>query len=298
MKNTIFDSNTKLPLVSVGIPIRNAENRLALVIEGVLAQSYPNLEIIISDNASTDDSLAIARAFSNMDNRIKVYSSEINRGFVNFKLCLESSSGVFFVWIADDDWHSNTFVEDCVSCLLSNIDTITATSVDCFEGKEREVTSWRTTELIDESASVRKRSLYKCMFQSQGFFYGVHRTDLLRSIKFPPRFIPGWDWLIILQLASKGKIRRLKGNPQIILGSGQSQRPLYNRLIRRKILDFFLPFFNVLILGFKLKLFHGIREKLDFLFFWLKSELTLFLWDLNLVRHVIKIGLGKISRRS
>ncbi|MBI2183620.1 MAG: glycosyltransferase [Thaumarchaeota archaeon] len=60
------------PLVSVVIPARNEEKNLARTLESVTAQDYPNIEVIVVDDASTDSTLSIARSYASRDKRIRV----------------------------------------------------------------------------------------------------------------------------------------------------------------------------------------------------------------------------------
>ncbi len=70
--------NTATPLVSVAIPLYNNERFIAETIESVLCQSMPDFELLIYDDASTDNSLEIARSYT--DNRIRIVTSDSNLG--------------------------------------------------------------------------------------------------------------------------------------------------------------------------------------------------------------------------
>lgn len=66
-------------MITVGIPIYNAENYLADAIKSVLVQSYPHWELILIDDGSNDNSLHIAQEFATKDNRIRVISDGLNK---------------------------------------------------------------------------------------------------------------------------------------------------------------------------------------------------------------------------
>ena len=72
--------NVNSPLVSVGLPVFNGEMGLAMALNALLKQDYINLEIIISDNGSTDRTPEICEEFLKKDKRIKYYRSSENRG--------------------------------------------------------------------------------------------------------------------------------------------------------------------------------------------------------------------------
>ena len=70
------------PLVSIGVPVYNGERLLGRTLESLLAQTYTHLEIIISDNASTDSTPAIAREFADRDPRVRYVRNETNIGAI------------------------------------------------------------------------------------------------------------------------------------------------------------------------------------------------------------------------
>jgi glycosyltransferase involved in cell wall biosynthesis len=92
------------PLVSIGIPVYNGEEYLAQALDSVLGQDYSNLEIVISDNASTDGTSELCRRYAAADRRIRYFRNESNLGVVrNFGQAVLRSSGTYFMWLAHDD---------------------------------------------------------------------------------------------------------------------------------------------------------------------------------------------------
>ena len=69
-----------IPRVSVGVPVYNGEKYLAATVESILNQTYSDLELIVSDNGSTDGTRAICEAFAARDPRFRYYREEINSG--------------------------------------------------------------------------------------------------------------------------------------------------------------------------------------------------------------------------
>lgn len=106
------------PLVSIGLPVYNGERYLAETLDALLAQTYTNIEIIIFDNASTDGTQALCRAYALKDSRVRYYRNERNLGAArNYNLTVEHARGVYFKWAAHDDLCRPTFIEACVSVL-------------------------------------------------------------------------------------------------------------------------------------------------------------------------------------
>lgn len=104
------------PLVSVGIPTYNRPDGLRRTLECITSQTYANLEIIVSDNASPgEETESIVREFMAGDTRIIYYRQPENLGsMLNFRFVLEKATGEYFMWAADDDEWENTFVSFCV----------------------------------------------------------------------------------------------------------------------------------------------------------------------------------------
>ena len=93
------------PLISIGIPTYNRAAGIKKTLDSIFSQSYKNLEIIVSDNASTDPEVKIVlEKYSIQDKRVKVYTQKENIGMVrNFNYVAEVANGEYFMWKADDD---------------------------------------------------------------------------------------------------------------------------------------------------------------------------------------------------
>jgi len=90
------------PLVSIGLPFFNSEKTLKRTIRSILLQTYPNWELILIDDGSTDNSLAIAQSFE--DPRIKIYSNSMNIGLVgSLNKAIALSKGKYFARMDADD---------------------------------------------------------------------------------------------------------------------------------------------------------------------------------------------------
>jgi len=107
------------PLVSVGIPTYNRPDGLRQAMGDICAQTFQNLEIIVSDNASPDpQNILVAEQFAAGDRRIRVFAQPSNIGpLSNFEFVLRHATGKYFMWAADDDRWQDWFVERCVVAL-------------------------------------------------------------------------------------------------------------------------------------------------------------------------------------
>ncbi len=104
------------PLVSIGIPTYSRPEGLRRTLECITAQTYRNLEIIVSDNSSPGlETQRVVESFMSNDRRVSYHRQNINRGaFSNFKFVLKASTGQYFMWAADDDEWRLEFVETCL----------------------------------------------------------------------------------------------------------------------------------------------------------------------------------------
>jgi glycosyltransferase involved in cell wall biosynthesis len=93
------------PLVSVCVAAYNAEGFISDAINSILKQTYNNLEVLVLDDCSTDNTLAVVNETSKFDCRLKVYSNEQNLGYLKtFNKLLEMSTGEFICFVDADDW--------------------------------------------------------------------------------------------------------------------------------------------------------------------------------------------------
>lgn len=106
------------PRVTVGLPVYNGEDYLAEAIESILAQTFRDFELVVSDNASTDRTSEICRRYAQQDDRIRYHREETNLGGSwNFNRVVELARGEYFRWAAHDDTIRPSYLERCVGVL-------------------------------------------------------------------------------------------------------------------------------------------------------------------------------------
>ena len=95
------------PVISIGFPVYNGEDYLAQALDGLLAQSFGDFEILLCDNGSNDGSEAIARGYAERDPRVRYHRNAENIGAAgNYNLAFAQASGKYFKWTAHDDDHA------------------------------------------------------------------------------------------------------------------------------------------------------------------------------------------------
>jgi len=113
------------PKVSIGLPVYNGERFLAETIESVLAQTFTDFELIISDNGSSDHTKEICLEYVLRDQRIRCVRSEVNRGASwNYRRVFELSQGKYFRWAPADDLFAPESLAECITTLDANPDAV------------------------------------------------------------------------------------------------------------------------------------------------------------------------------
>ncbi len=205
---TTADEMNDTPLVSVGLPTYNRASRLRRAVESVLAQDYPNLELIISDNASADETQALGEEFRRLDKRVRYVRQPVNLGLIkNFEFVLSQARGEFFVWLADDDWFDPSYLSQCARVLSAQSELGLVCGKDkYYEDGEFLFESIRIN-LLQDSAPERVLSYYR-QVGINGTFYGLMRREQLQRLPFHDTL--AGDWLLVAQVAFLSKVKTLE----------------------------------------------------------------------------------------
>ncbi|WP_041596220.1 glycosyltransferase family 2 protein [Halothece sp. PCC 7418] len=106
------------PRVSIGLPVYNGERFLRETLDSILAQTFEEFELIISDNASTDKTAEICQEYLAKDQRVRYFRNSENLGAArNYNRTFELATGQYFKWAAGDDLLAPEYLERCVAVL-------------------------------------------------------------------------------------------------------------------------------------------------------------------------------------
>jgi glycosyltransferase involved in cell wall biosynthesis len=106
------------PTVTVGLPVFNGERHLRAAIESILGQTFTDLELVVSDNASTDLTPEICREYARTDGRVRYERQATNVGARrNYEIVLSRGRGEYFKWSGHDDVLAPAFLERCAERL-------------------------------------------------------------------------------------------------------------------------------------------------------------------------------------
>ncbi|MCZ7619748.1 MAG: glycosyltransferase [Myxococcota bacterium] len=195
------------PRVSVGIPVYNGAAYLDEAIRSVQAQTLDEIEILISDNGSTDASREIAARRAAGDARIRLVRQAENRGAAwNYNELLRLARAPLFKWTPADDRMAPLHLERCVAALEAAPSAVLAyprTELIDAEGRVTGVYDDRLA--LTESEPWRRAAHFVLAINLCNAVLGVFRRDVLRRTRQIQGFA-GADAVLLLEAALRGQI--------------------------------------------------------------------------------------------
>jgi glycosyltransferase involved in cell wall biosynthesis len=204
-----------MPRVSIGLPVYNGERFLGEALDSLLGQTFADMEIIISDNASTDRTQDICVEYAARDPRIRYSRNPINLGAGrNYNLTVELARGEYFKWAAHDDVCAPAFLEKCVAALDGDPGVVVAyprmTDID-DEGNplpNREKSHIPRAERgSNPTTYVRFWNLMRLDYTVEEIF-GVIRTDVLRRTAMIMNYTDS-DRTLLAELSLYGRLHEV-----------------------------------------------------------------------------------------
>jgi glycosyltransferase involved in cell wall biosynthesis len=193
------------PSVSIGLPVFNGEDYVAEAITSIVSQTYKNIEIIISDNASSDRTGEICRNFAARDSRVRYHRNEQNLGASrNYEISFGMASGAYFKWAADDDVLAPTFIERCVEVLEADREAVLCYSkTTTIDGQGQPVSAGGAYPAID--AAMPHERFRASFFSGETYpVWGLIRTEVLRRTRLLGPFVCH-DRTLLAELALHGR---------------------------------------------------------------------------------------------
>ena len=193
-------------LVSIGVPVYNGGKSLANALDDLSRQTYDPIEILISDNASTDSTRDICESAAQNDPRITYHRNETNIGpAANFFRVMSLARGEYFMWAAHDDHWEPRFVSANVDVLESQPEYIASVSkVQLVPASRRGEYYGGTYPLTGSVRQNVTRYLRNPALNSR--FYAVMRRDpLMACFTGTEMDVWGGDWLVVVKMLKFGK---------------------------------------------------------------------------------------------
>jgi len=232
------------PKVTIGIPAYNGAKTIEKSINSLLAQTFKNFELIISDDASDDETGSICQRYALKDSRILYVRQAQNIGeYSNLEFLLSKAKGKYFMCLANDDWLSPEFVEVNVSALDSNLKFVASTSPNCHEGDENDTNKYIDFNL-EGTTKQRFANFLQNAWISHGIFSSLIRTEVIKNYKNFNFSYAGADWSFNLFLCSKGEINRTKKGLIVFGRFGISMSKNHWKDFRNKPIEFFIPLYE------------------------------------------------------
>ena len=239
------------PKLTIGIPVYNGELFIKKAIESILAQTFTDFELIISDNSSTDSTPKICQDFLNKDNRIQIFTQKKNIGIHrNFNFLLSQAKGEYFAWAAVDDHLDDDFMEknlkvlESNSSIVSSVGKIIPYGVDSLNIDSKLIDTsifpkflknfikhGRHKKMIDAgpvsgNMNYKIRTFFK-ITKSLGRWYGVHRTEQLKKCIIEKPFI-NVEVSVFLNLLRLGDFHEESSTTLYEFDEGISSRGIIN----------------------------------------------------------------------
>lgn len=193
--------NMEMPLVSIIIPSFNSEKFISETIQSVQNQTYNNWELILVDDCSTDETIAIVKEISALDSRIIVSQLDINSGTgIARNVALSMAKGRYIAFLDADDLWKPRKLEKQIDFLLTNKLPFTFSFYDCIneDGK-----------LLDRTVEAPRNLSYQQLFFCNyiGNLTGIYDTNFFGKIAISSiRKRQDWmNWLTILKKIKKAK---------------------------------------------------------------------------------------------
>lgn len=194
------------PLVSVIIATYNQEAIVHETIESVLNQTYKNLEIIISDDASTDKTQYILKKYSNFDPRIKLFLHSKNQGITaNYNFATAQSTGEFIAFFSGDDIMFPEKIKKQMELMQSNHEiSFCHHAVRILEAETGNITKTVTAAYPNNETTIHHilRQL-----GIPGSMTILCRRSVINSPAFHENIKTASDWFQMIEMSMKGKVK-------------------------------------------------------------------------------------------
>lgn len=175
------------PKVSIIVPVYNVENYIKRCLDSIIEQTYKNLEIIIINDESMDNSLSICEEYAQRDERIRIFSQK-NGGLSDARNTgINKATGDYICFIDSDDWVEKDYIQSGIDIVLKNNVKLVVFGYFNSTDKEDAITikGW-----IDKEEKVfSKKEAIKILVEDENIkshaWDKIYKKDLFDDIKFP-----------------------------------------------------------------------------------------------------------------
>ncbi len=173
----------KMPLISIIVPVFNVETYVERCIESLISQSYRNIEIIIVDDGSTDNSGKICDKYRERDSRVKVIHKP-NGGLADARNTgLDKAKGGYIAFVDSDDWVAADYINEMYKVLVLNDSDIAVCKFQRVS--QNRVMSHKSNEI--QKVYIREEAVKQLLYQkiSTSVWGKLYKNDLWNGVRFP-----------------------------------------------------------------------------------------------------------------
>lgn len=200
-------------LISVIVPIYNARKYIRKCVKSICAQTYKNLEILLVNDKSTDDTLSILREYEKKDSRVRVIDKEINEGEDMARHTgIANAKGQFLTFVDADDWLNTDFISTLYGTIQSTkVDIVASCPKRWFSRKLRINrsgcfdTSYACKVIDGKLKDDLFVSYFGCNIYPVNMWGNLYKADLFKKELFASRLKLGADLIMSLQLYQRAK---------------------------------------------------------------------------------------------
>ena len=200
------------PLVSICIPAYNSAAYIVRTIESVLKQTYDNIEVVVVDDKSTDDTVNVVKAIN--DDRVRLICNDVNLGMTgNWNKCINDAKGEYIKLIPADDVVYETCVEKSVSILEEHKEvSLVVVGTDLINNEDKIIGSyahWPKAGIFD-GRKVAKKSVMLNNFFGNPVCALFRKEDFVKTGGFDDDIPYILDFDLWIGLSALGKVAVIK----------------------------------------------------------------------------------------
>jgi glycosyltransferase involved in cell wall biosynthesis len=194
------------PRVTIGIPVYNGAATLGPAVEPLLAQTFGDFELVISDNASTDSTRDVVESLARTDPRIRYIRQQENIGANrNYSFVATAARGEFLKWASASDWCAPTFLEQCVAALDRDpAAVLAAPRTRLFEGDPASASDYDEDIALLQASAIERFIALTEQIRLNNAMNGLIRLSALRNTSIMEAY-PSADVVMMGHLALLGK---------------------------------------------------------------------------------------------
>lgn len=233
--------------ITIGMPLYNNAKTVEVAISSLLAQTFTDFVLLISDDGSTDATPEICRAFAARDPRVLYHRQPVNLNYGNFRYLVQQAATDYFMWAAGDDWWEPTLLERELALLEARRDAVCCVSRVLFHKNGVPVKDSPATASLEGDVATNILR-YILNIDDNSRMYGLFRTEIARKA-FPAANFHAYDWAFSAATLLYGKHLEI---PETLIWRDYTEAETYNFHVRKDNTSLFFRLFPVLKLSWYL----------------------------------------------